>query len=121
MPDRDRSLDTLLDLDGQVLVIDEKGHVVKFVVKRMDATEARPHGLSYSLTLHDRMGHRLMGFDNAHAVEHPGGKFVEQPRLYDHVHRGKDDKGRPYKFVNAGKLIEDFWAEVDRILDLDKE
>lgn len=36
MPDRDPSLDTLLDLDGQVLVIDEKGHVVKFVVKRLD-------------------------------------------------------------------------------------
>ncbi|MGH6821463.1 MAG: toxin-antitoxin system TumE family protein [Methylocella sp.] len=121
MTDRDRSLDTLLDLHGQVLVIDEKGHVVKFVIKRTDVTETRPHGLSYSLTLHDRTGQRLMGFDNAHAVERPGGKFVEQPKIYDHVHRGKDDKGRPYAFVNAGKLIEDFWAEVDRILDSEKE
>ena len=75
MTNRDLSLDTLLDLDGQILVIDEKGQFVKFEVSHM----------------------------------------------YDHVHRGKDDKGRPYKFVNAGKLIEDFWAEVDRILDLDKE
>ena len=117
---RDRSLDALLDLDGQTLVVDDEGHMVRFVVRRTDVTEARPHGLSYSLTLHDRTG-RLMGFDNAHAVERPGGKFVEQPRVYDHVHRGKDDEGRPYEFVDAGKLIVDFWTEVDRILDLDKE
>ena len=97
-------------------MVDEEGHVVKFVVRRTDVTEARPHDLSYSLTLHDRTGNRLMGFDNAHAVERPGGRFVEQPRVYDHVHRGKDDEGTPYEFVDAGKMIEDFWAEVDRIL-----
>jgi len=34
--------------------IDEQGHVARFVVRRTDVTEARPHGLSYSLTLHDR-------------------------------------------------------------------
>lgn len=120
-PARDRSLDALLDLDGQTLVIDDEGHAVKFVVRRTEVTEARPHGLSYSLTLHDRAGRRLMGFDNAHAVERPGGKFVEQPRVYDHVHRGADDEGRPYAFVGAGKLIEDFWAEVDRIVAPDEE
>ncbi len=121
MAKRDRSLDALLDLDGATLVIDEHAHVVRFVVRRTDVTEARPHGLSYSLTLHDRTGRRLIGFDNAHAVERPGGKFVEQPRVYDHVHRGKDDEGRPYTFESPGKLIEDFWAEVDRILGLDEE
>jgi len=121
MAKRDRSLDALLDLDGETLVIDEHGHVVRFVVRRTDVTEARPHGLSYSLTLHDRTGRRLMGFDNAHAVQRPGGRFVEQPRVYDHVHRGKDDEGRPYQFHSPGKLIEDFWAEVDRILGLDEE
>ena len=121
MQGRDRSLDALLDLDGQTLVVDDKGRVARFIVRRTDVTEARPHGLSYSLTLHDRTGRRLMGFDNAHAVERAGGKFMEQPRVYDHLHRGKDDEGRPYEFVNAGKLIEDFWAEVDRILALDEE
>jgi hypothetical protein len=121
MAGRDRSLDALLDLHGQTLVVDDEGHLVKFVVRRTDVTEVRPHGLSYSLTLHDRTGSRLMGYDNAHAVERPGGRFVEQPRVYDHVHRGKNDEGRPYEFINAGKLIEDFWAEVGRILDLDEE
>jgi len=118
---RDRSLDALLDLDGQTLVVDHKGHVARFVVHRTDVTEVRPHGLSYSLTLHDRTGRRLIGFDNAHAVERPGGKFMEQPRFYDHVHRDKDAEGRPYPFVDAGKLIVDFWTEVDRVLGLDEE
>jgi hypothetical protein len=67
--DRDPSLDALLDLDGQVLVIDpETGHWVRFAVRRVPASEAKPHGLDYSLTLHGADGERLMGFDNAHAV-----------------------------------------------------
>jgi hypothetical protein len=52
---RDDSLDTLLDLDGEVLFIDEK-HWVKFTVKRVEPTPERPHGLSYSLTLHGEDG-----------------------------------------------------------------
>ena len=35
MARRDPSLDTLLDLDGQVLVIDEAGYWVKFVVNQV--------------------------------------------------------------------------------------
>lgn len=121
MSRRDRALEALLDLDGQTVIVDEVGHVTRFSVRRMVPTEVRPHGLAYSLTLHDRTGRRLLGFDNAHAVERPGGKFVEQPRVYDHVHRGPRDAGRPYKFVNAGKLVEDFWLAVDRMLKLRKE
>lgn len=52
------------------------------------------------------------GIDNAHAVRRPGGRFVEQVRIYDHLHRGPDDPGRPYKFV----LVEDFWMHVEKIL-----
>ena len=64
---RDASLDTLLDLDGAVLVIDEKGgYWVKFEVRRVEATSERPHGLYYSLTLHGNANERLVGFDNAH-------------------------------------------------------
>ncbi len=41
--DRDPSLDTLLDLDGQVLVVDpEGGHWVKFVVTRVPASPEKP-------------------------------------------------------------------------------
>lgn len=48
----DPSLDTLLELDGQVLVIDEAGYWVKFVVHRVPSTADKPHGLDYTLTLH---------------------------------------------------------------------
>lgn len=116
MPKRDGSLDTLLDLDGQSFVISDQGYFVKFVIKRSSVTEATPHGLSYSLTLHSKTGARLMGFDNAHAVRRTGGRLAGQVRVYDHVHRGSGDPGRPYRFDNAGKLIEDFWVEVERIM-----
>ena len=49
---RDPTLDVLLDLDGQVLVVDpEGGHWVRFVVTRVPASPEKPHGLDYSLTL----------------------------------------------------------------------
>lgn len=59
---RDPSLDALLDLDGTVLVVDpETKHWVRFVVTSVEATEAKPHGLDYSLTLHGPDGERLVG------------------------------------------------------------
>ena len=66
---RDPGLDTLFDLDGQTLFVDEVGHWVKFVVRRTTVTPERPHGLSYSLTLHAPDSDRLVGFDNAHPVK----------------------------------------------------
>ena len=67
---RDPSFDTLLDLDGEMFVIDPVGkHWVKFEVKQVAPTPERPHGLKYSLTLHNDAGERLVGFDNAHAVK----------------------------------------------------
>ncbi|MGE4373742.1 MAG: hypothetical protein AB7E29_12770 [Xanthobacter sp.] len=61
--ERDPSLDTLLDLDGQVLVVDpEGGHWVKFVVTRVPASPEKPHGLDYSLTLHGPSGLRANGW-----------------------------------------------------------
>lgn len=66
---RDPSLDALLDLDGQILVVDpDGGHWVKFVVTRVPVSPEKPHGLDYSLTLHGPSGERLVGFDNAHPV-----------------------------------------------------
>ena len=66
---QDHSLDTLLELDGQILVVDSAGkHWVKFIVKKVEPSSERPHGLSYSLTLHDESGARLVGFDNAHPL-----------------------------------------------------
>lgn len=55
----DRGADALLDLDGQVFVVDPKGdYWVRFVVQRVDPSPERPRGLNCSLTLHGPDGNR---------------------------------------------------------------
>jgi hypothetical protein len=49
----DHCLDTLLILDGETFVV-EGASWVKFVVKKVPASPAKPHGLDYSLTLRER-------------------------------------------------------------------
>lgn len=90
---------------------------VKISAWMVESDEARPHGIRYELTLHDGSNRRIPGFDNAHAVKRPGGRFVEQPRAYDHLHRGPNDAGVPYAYVRAGKLLEDFWRAVFTALE----
>ena len=114
LPDRDHGLDTLLDLHGQTLFLDDIGHWVKFVVVRTDATLERPHGLSYSLTLHAPDGTRLVGFDNAHAVREPHGPGTRKRGENDHTHRLRAT--RAYDYKDAATLLEDFWCEVEHIL-----
>jgi len=112
----DPGVEALLDLDGQILVIDAKGfYWVKFSVQRVDRSAERPHGLKYSMTLHGRHGERLVGFDNAHSVRHSGGPGGRQPGPVDHRHRM--DEVRPYRFRDAATLLTDFWTEVDRHLE----
>jgi hypothetical protein len=113
--DRDPSLDALLELDGQVLVIDpETSHWVRFAVRRVPASEAKPHGLDYSLTLHGPDGERLMGFDNAHPVRSRSGPGGKPGRTLDHKHRLKTV--RPYQYKDAATLLADFWSAVDAVL-----
>ena len=113
--ERDASLDTLLDLDGQVLVIDpDGGYRVKFEVKRVVATKERPHGLDYSMTLHGNDNERLVGFDNAHSVRQSAGPGGRGKTAYDHKHRVRTI--RPYEYRDAPTLLADFRAEVDAIL-----
>ncbi len=107
----DPALDSLLDLDGLTMVVDpEGGHWVKFVVTQVPATEAKPHGLNYSLSLHGRDGERLVGFDNAHRV---GKQKRSDPQ--DHRHRMRTVKA--YEYSDAATLLADFWNEVDAVLD----
>ena len=106
----DPTLDLLLELDGQVLVVDPAGHHwVRFVVTRVPASREKPHGLDYSLTLHGPGGERLVGFDNAHAAT---GRRTMSP--YDHRHRLRTV--RPYDYRDAATLLADFWATVDAVL-----
>jgi len=105
---RDPCLDTLLDLDGLVLIVDpEGGHWVRFVVTRVQVSPEKPQGLDYSLTLHGQDGERLAGFDNAHRVRRRGDP-------HDHRHRLRTV--RPYDYRDAATLLADFWAEVDAVL-----
>ena len=113
-PDRDPGLDTLLDLHGQILFVDEAGHWVKFIIVRTEATPECPHGLSYSLTLHSPDGARLVGFDNAHPVRERRGPGTRRRGVRDHRHRLRTI--RPYEYRDATTLLEDFWAEVDEVL-----
>lgn len=83
MEPRNPTLDVLLDLDGQVLVVDpEGGRWVRFVVTRVPVSLEKPHGLDYSLTLHGPDGERLVGFDNAHPVARQ-----KRGEPQDHRHR----------------------------------
>ena len=111
---RDHSLDSLLDLHGQTLFVDESGHWVKFVVRRTAATPERPHGLSYSLTLHAPDGTRLVGFDNAHPVKGKRRSGRWKRGKSDHHHRLRTV--RPYEYTDAATLLADFWNAVDTVL-----
>ena len=106
----DPTLDTLLDLDGQVLVVDPAGrHWVRFVVTRVPVSPEKPHGLDYSLTLHGPSGERLVGFDNAHPV---------RPRRRGEAqdHRHGPSTVSPYEYRDAAALLTDFWEAVDTTL-----
>jgi hypothetical protein len=105
---RDPTLDLLLDLDGQVLVVDSKGgHWVRFVVT-VPVSKDKPHGIDYSLTLHGPDGVRLVGFDNAHRMARQ--KRDEPP---DHRHRLRTIRAHEYR--DAATLLADFWM-VDAVL-----
>ena len=112
----DPTIEWFLSLDGTIHFADERcNYRIKIEAKTTDVTPGRPHGLSYSLTLHDADNERILGFDNAHPVrasEGPGGK---KHRFHDHRHRY--DKTRVYQFVDTATLITDFYKAVDRMLD----
>lgn len=109
----DKAIENLILLDGEVIVINEDfGLWVKFEVKEVVKSKHRPHGIKYSLTLHDRDNNRILGFDNAHAIE--SSRKGAKEEVYDHYHCDNKGKAKRYQFVTAYKLIEDFWSEVDK-------
>ena len=112
---RDPGLDTLLDLYGETLFVDDTGHWVKFVVVLTEVTPERPHGLRYSMTLHAPDGARLVGFDNAHPVRERTGPGRRRRAERDHRHRLRTI--RHYEYKDVATLLEDFWKEVDQVLE----
>lgn len=112
----DAAVATLLELDGSIL--DQgSGYWIELRAWRVAPSAHIPHGIRYSLSLHEPHGRRILGYDNAHAVRPPK-KFKYAGRIltFDHTRRHASDKGVPYEFTNAQQLLEDFFADVDRIL-----
>ena len=112
----DPGLDTLLDLSDSI--IDQgSGYWIKIEAWRVERTKDVPHGIRYSLTLHEPYGKRILGYDNAHAVKPlKKFKFAGSRVAFDHKHRHISDKGVPYEFESAFQLLEDFFNDVDRTL-----
>ena len=113
--EKDNSLDALLNLDGEIFPMDN-GCWVKSEAKAIAPSKEVPHGIKYSLTLHDRMNSRVVGFDNAHAVKLKKQKgFSGRKITWDHLHRL--EKIESYTFKSAGQLLEDFWKAVDEYFE----
>lgn len=112
----DLGISTLVELHDQI--IDQgNGYWIKIEAWQVAATPDTPHGIRYSLTLHEPYGKRILGYDNAHAVKPPKKfKYAGTKLPYDHKHRHVSDKGVPYEFRDAHQLLADFFTEVDRVL-----
>lgn len=102
----------LVDLDGFIAELGD-GYWMKIEAKKVMSDLAKPHGIKYSLTLHDHKGARVLGYDNAHAV--PSKSSI---KAHDHMH--KSGKIISYQYKDAAMLLEDFKKDVDRILGRNK-
>ena len=96
-PDAEHTLEFLLAFNGRVHRY-AGGYWLKFEIARVAPSEARPHGLDYSFTLHGPDNRRLIGFDNARIVPAKGSRFKKRPKAMDHWHRTETDEGRLYAF-----------------------
>jgi hypothetical protein len=106
-------IETLLNLNGEIFPM-ENGYWTKFEAYPVESSERVPHGIKYSLSLHDRNNERIIGFDNAHAIKPKKKKYGARKITWDHKH--KREKVTPYEFETAGQLLEDSWTAVDTFL-----
>lgn len=113
---RDFGLETLLDLNGQI--IDQGGgYWIKIDAWAVEPSVSIPHGIRYSLSLHEPSGLRVLGYDNAHQIRPPGKfKFAGKRRAFDHVHQPGREEAQHYEFQTAAQLLSDFFKDADKIL-----
>jgi hypothetical protein len=107
MSDVDHELEFVLSLHGFEFQF-ARGYLVKFEALRAPKSPGRPHGIKYSLTLHDPRGRRIYGLDNAHKAG--------RRREFDHRHVYGSRKVVGYVYRGAAELLADFYREVERIL-----
>ncbi|MDD2640080.1 MAG: DUF6516 family protein [Arcobacteraceae bacterium] len=106
-------LENLLNLDGEIFPLDN-GYWVKFEAKKVNESVEMPHGIKYSLTLHDRRNHRVIGYDNAHSFKSLK-KYGAKKITWDHIHKQMDII--TYEFESASALLEDFWNTVEYYME----
>ena len=112
----DLGIETLLDMNGSI-VDQGNGYWIKIEAWRIEANDDIPHGIRYALTLHEPYGKRILGYDNAHTVRLPKRfKYAGRRLPFDHKHRHASDKGIAYGFESAYQLLEDFFKDVDNVL-----
>lgn len=103
MTEVDHEAELLLSLDGLEFQF-AAGYRVKIEARRVAETKARPHGLKYSLTLHDeRTGRRIYGLDNAHAASRRRHEF-------DHRHVYSRQRIVPYAYTGPARCWPIFTA-----------
>ena len=106
-------IEYLLNLNGEIFPMDD-GYWTKFEAYQVKPNIHIPHGIKYSLSLHDRNNTRLVGFDNAHAVKPRKKKYGARKVTWDHKHQ--QENITLYEFETASQLLEDFWAAVEKYL-----
>lgn len=115
-----RDLQALLDLNETEIELLDGRFFAKFEVHTVTPSPDVPHGIKYSLTLHLGSGQRVLGFDNAHPIKIKKGRFMSRPTEADHWHYGPGEAVRIYRFRSPGKLLEDFWAEVEKFTAIEE-
>ncbi|BCG09480.1 toxin-antitoxin system TumE family protein [Buttiauxella agrestis] len=116
MEREDFGLQWLLELHG-VSVQLEEGYWWKAEAWRVVPSALCPHGVRYSLTLHNKYNTRIFGYDNAHGIRTASkGKFGSRI-VRDHVHLTASDKGHFYEFSTAAQLLEDFFKRSEEIIN----
>lgn len=110
----DTALDALLLLDGEIFPMNN-GFWTKIETYQVQPNEHIPHGVRYSLTLHDQHNTRVLGFDNAHAIKPERKKYGCRKITWDHKHQR--EKIAPYEYESAGQLLEDFWTAVEQVIN----
>ena len=106
-------LEALLSLHGEVFPMDN-GYWVKIDAYKVELSVPIPHGIRYSLTLHDKNNHRVIGYDNAHSFK-SSKKYSARKESYDHIHKQMDIVA--YEFKSASELLEDFFQSVDHYME----
>lgn len=96
----------------------DSGYWTKFEARQVQVNDQIPHGIRYSLTLHDKLNKRVLGFDNAHAIKPKRKRFGAKKVTWDHKHLR--ERVEDYEFASAAQLIEDFWIAVEEIIGGDK-